>query len=751
MDALFFFEDRTGRAGIVQLGSSEHTLAKPLIFDSSTKVSAVRIEGTPGVSVLRASHGGDLLHVGNYGGVVEIDGVSLRGRIRVTGGKLVLIGCTFEPDALGRRLQSTGQGAVETNGGALTVSSGSLYAKDITFKSQQARHDGGAVHVTGGVVEFDDCHFEDNEALEGRGGAIAASSGKLVLRRSLLIANKAARTGGAIHISGDAVVETRYKTHLTDNFASEGGHSIFRDSSASHAVYGLPAPLGTWVPAIADRPGSNESAIVVGATQENYPFPCMQGRVGNSYSRLDQLTPYCAGVSPAGTFTPLGWPAEPIECYVGSFCPEGVGTPISCPGGVSGIKRALHALYCESLPAPSRTTHLSCAMLNFWSFAAGTYSPLGGLANTSQCLTCPLGHSCLANVSWPSKCAKGYFADQQGRSSCQQCSEGKYQERMGQSGCTNCLTNQFCPPGSTMTQCQAGTFGLLNCSRCPKGHYCGAGSALPYKCRVGTYNPYEGQENEEACQLCPSHAVTLQESSAHIEDCICLELFYDIRINLTGLGPDCRDCLTGTDCQHSKGITRYTLPLSVGYYRHSTRSIDVQRCPDATANCSRSVDTECKQSSSACRGGHSECGDGLGGPFCQLCTSFLPSPSMPPVPRELEGTGVEQTNLPDRVVYMYFSAATDTQRATCKPCSDATSFMASLLAGFGGLLGVLSFVCIATVFTQWLQKSKNHVAVRIREIWLPKIMSVLWPFFVDYRVLNKLKLGKQPGSNPHTL
>ena len=125
-------------------------------------------------------------------------------------------------------------------------------------------------------------------------------------------------------------------------------------------------------------------------------------------------------------------------------------------------------------------------------------------------------------------------------------------------------------------------------------------------------------------------------------------------------GKSCVACPVGTDCADREGVTLSTLPIKRGYYRPADTSDDVRRCPDAGANCSSAaLATECEQSSSGCFGGDdpsAACRPGLEGTFCQLCSN-----------RTAEGGRI------------YYSRASDTEPAKCKPCGD----IVGLTAGIG--------------------------------------------------------------------
>ena len=221
---------------------------------------------------------------------------------------------------------------------------------------------------------------------------------------------------------------------------------------------------------------------------------------------------------------------------------------------------------------------------------------------------------------------------------------------------------------------------------CPRGHWCTAGLVVP--CPLNTYNPLEDQDFATACIRCPVDSGTRSANSTSRDQCVCNDRYYDanashavdrdlsIAMTAAGKGPTtmtaavvtCAVCPVGVDCSE-RGSTLQSLPLSPGYYRLSTSSVDVRRCPDASAGCSTS---QCAASTSGCVGGGAAfpCAANLTGTFCQLCE---------------EPHGV------------YFVPASSTRVAHCAPCEDTLAATAAIALAFIAMAAVL----VATVMMMW--------------------------------------------------
>lgn len=81
-----------------------------------------------------------------------------------------------------------------------------------------------------------------------------------------------------------------------------------------------------------------------------------------------------------------------------------------------------------------------------------------------------------------------------------------------------------------------------------------------------------------ACSQCPDHA-TSPSNSSRMQLCACDAGYYNELPSAAGT-VRCVLCKAGTDCPAMAGVTLEKLPLLRGYYRASTSSNDMRRCPD---------------------------------------------------------------------------------------------------------------------------------------------------------------------------
>jgi hypothetical protein len=182
----------------------------------------------------------------------------------------------------------------------------------------------------------------------------------------------------------------------------------------------------------------------------------------------------------------------------------------------------------------------------------------------------------------------------------------------------------------------------------------GCSAGLTVKCGDNTFQPSISQISAGACQQCPADAVS-PEASTSIEDCKCRAGYYDSGVETTSV--TCKPCFAGSMCGSVIGTTIKTLPLRECYYRASSTSDDLRRCPDCNIN-------------SGCVGGVGEgegpCKDWLAGPYCQLC------------------------NVSDRSRYY------DTEQSECVVCK--VDAVAPLLRGCGLILLAVVIVLLFTRF-----------------------------------------------------
>lgn len=185
------------------------------------------------------------------------------------------------------------------------------------------------------------------------------------------------------------------------------------------------------------------------------------------------------------------------RCPTGHYCPKGSTLPIECPAGSYQDKEG--QTNCKPCPA------------GFFCLAK---------ASTYNDTICPSGRYCPVNTSVPILCQEGTFNNLTGQteeSNCVLCTAGKYCQGSGLSKPTaDCYGGWYCVNGSTKptpdggkhlnpkVRCtdfvtswkRAGVFikftnelivSHLHSARCPVGHYCPNGSALPISCDPGKY------------------------------------------------------------------------------------------------------------------------------------------------------------------------------------------------------------------------------------------------------------------------
>lgn len=255
------------------------------------------------------------------------------------------------------------------------------------------------------------------------------------------------------------------------------------------------------------------------------------------------------------------------------------------------------------------------------------------------------------------------------------CPEGQFCDRASVET-QPCPLGAYCPPGTSQPRrCNDGTYGSRiglrtqdECTVCPRGAWCRDGLSNP--CGKGTYNAQLGANDQAQCRPCPDYSSTQRVGAQDASACECVSGFY-----LHDMGPDasasgalvsnssesatgsgvasvgnatssnqtvgesqvaiaasqlCIPCPVGADCS-AGAETLLRLKLKPGYYRVSSTSNDVRRCPDhggPILNCSQGQCggltgvIDALQTTSGCLGGNDvvqQCRAGLEGPFCMLC------------------------------------------------------------------------------------------------------------------------------------
>ena len=171
-------------------------------------------------------------------------------------------------------------------------------------------------------------------------------------------------------------------------------------------------------------------------------------------------------------------------------------------------------------------------------------------------------------------------------------------------------------------------------SDCPLGHWCSAGKKI--ECVRNTYNGRLNMDDASACVPCPPNSHTPHAAATSARACVCdVGFFATTTRNATetdtetesgalqhGLLPlTCHSCISGTACTEP-ATTLASLPLQAGFWRVSTSSLDVRRCPAAAT----AVQNGSSGLSSGCHGGAANpCKPSLArgaweeSPFCLVC------------------------------------------------------------------------------------------------------------------------------------
>ena len=172
-------------------------------------------------------------------------------------------------------------------------------------------------------------------------------------------------------------------------------------------------------------------------------------------------------------------------------------------------------------------------------------------------------------------------------------------------------------------------------SDCPLGHWCSAGKKI--ECVRNTYNGRLNMDDASACVPCPPNSHTPHAAATSARACVCdVGFFATTTRNATETDTEaesdalqhglhepltCHSCISGTACTEP-ATTLASLPLQAGFWRVSTSSLDVRRCPAAAT----AVQNGSSGLSSGCHGGAANpCKPSLArgaweeSPFCLVC------------------------------------------------------------------------------------------------------------------------------------
>jgi hypothetical protein len=239
------------------------------------------------------------------------------------------------------------------------------------------------------------------------------------------------------------------------------------------------------------------------------PEPCSVGTYNPTVNVSSAAG--CTLCSPGKYCNAKGLTSPSGPCDAGYYCT--VGAPFSAPGSLPAIYENVYRDFLGSFGnicpsggyCPAGTaTPLACPM--------GTYLNETGLDSLADCRDCPPGLYCDATASLgvTGRCNPGYYCtgaaynatqhvspagtfSQLGFSLPQPCSPGTYQPQEASTSCVGCEAGKYCPLS-----------GMTAPYLCPSGGYCLAQSAIVSSCPSGTYQPYFGANNSQACIPCPA-------------------------------------------------------------------------------------------------------------------------------------------------------------------------------------------------------------------------------------------------------
>ncbi len=205
----------------------------------------------------------------------------------------------------------------------------------------------------------------------------------------------------------------------------------------------------------------------------------------------------------AGGYCPSSALASPIACPAGSFCPTGSVQPLYCHEGTyRATTGAAVDTDCTTCPGGEYCRNIGATAYS-GPCDAGFYCTEGAFhsspAYTSDLVRarfgpCPTGKYCPAESVTPTDCGVGTYSNatcNKQVSDCNDCIPGQYCDSLAMDEPTGyCKVGYYCPVKSTAEDPNI----------CPKGSYCPAGSSMPLKCPIGTYQDEEGKGD---CKGCP--------------------------------------------------------------------------------------------------------------------------------------------------------------------------------------------------------------------------------------------------------
>ena len=209
-----------------------------------------------------------------------------------------------------------------------------------------------------------------------------------------------------------------------------------------------------------------------------------------------------------------------MQCPRGHYCLKGSTAPTICPDGkvndsLGGVdenacvacQTGYYCIQAQAYICPAGhycDGNNSGGVLDPKECPEDTYNPDEGKGSSADCLPCPAGNYCndkaIADLDFY-KCPKGKYCPDGATTGdlvpAIDCPSGYYNDRRGLGADTECTQ---CPGGS---YCAAGSIFPL---KCKAGYYCPAGSSVGVLCEPGFYCPYESPDHVQCPQAyyCPT-------------------------------------------------------------------------------------------------------------------------------------------------------------------------------------------------------------------------------------------------------
>ena len=340
------------------------------------------------------------------------------------------------------------------------------------------------MQVNGGVVSFLGCDLDDNYADEA-GGALYVGGGSVLLANRTLLRGNSAPVGALVHIDNP-----QYQGTGSVPYGLDAGTSG-RHPSGPTLAYGLPAPLGYWVPEPflcdeftatqwdARREGHRcdyaANPHVRGlwvspfayrpVEVDPYPFACPAGTIGNSSEPQDQATPLCDGYCPQGTYCGGGGVGmrgvgvtQVAECRHDRGAPthrtradlsrtgDRVPGRLLLPAGMPACRATCRAMRCDAMPCHAMPCHaipchpMPLHMLRFG--AQGSAMPTPCPPGTYGFQSSGLSYAPLDRLDQCWVCPSGRMCPAATGRSPPQCGSGSYAAG-GASACEGCAAGSY--------------------------------------------------------------------------------------------------------------------------------------------------------------------------------------------------------------------------------------------------------------------------------------------------------------------